>query len=608
MVRAMKLITAVFCCLTALSSSANNHSCQQPATAIATIQGNQSVSPMVDKIIWVKGIVTADFRGKNQLSGYFIQSQTADNDPVNSQGLFIHENNLQLPIKVGDLVALQGLISEQHDVTQITQVRKTAICSSGHQLPEPVSIKLPLNDLDLESLEGMYVTLAEPYIISDVSQYVKYGELKVSSELLMSPTALHRPGAAVKQQLQSNQNNQLVIDDGRKNKYATPIGKGLLLDAVKLQSLNAQQPIQMGQKLQTTGVLHYAYGQYKLQPTEAVQISGGLSSSQRRPLPTGGNFRIASFNVENFFTTLDNGEAICGPLKNFFCRGADNPNEYHRQLAKLVEVINTTDAAVMGLQELENNADQSIQALVNALNLAANYSKWAYIDTGVLGEDVIKVALIYQPKLLKPHGDYALLDQAADPAFRADKNRVIVTQTFSDQQGRSFNMATVHFKSKSCRDAEGIYLDQNDGQGCYNPTRVAVAQQLAKWLNSDPTGQHAEATFVVGDFNSYQQEDPIFTLKSAGFSNLADSYLPPENWSTSYRGTVGTLDYILANPAALKLTTGLSQWHINSVSIDEFNYNTEPFSDTVTKPADFYHLDPYAASDHDVVIAGIKFK
>ena len=208
---------------------------------------------------------------------------------------------------------------------------------------------------------------------------------------------------------------------------------------------------------------------------------------------------------------------------------------------------------------------------------------------------------------MKPQGNFALLNRAADPEFLEHKNRIIVAQTFNDQKGHAFNVATVHFKSKSCRDAIGIYLDQKDGQGCYNPTRVQVAKQLSQWLKTDPTGQQAEATFIVGDFNSYQKEDPMVSLKSAGFYNLADKFLPPENWTTSYRGQVGSLDYVLVNKAAQKLTVGLTQWHINSVAMDQFGYNTESFSDGFSKPANFYLDDPYASSDHDVVIAGFGF-
>ncbi len=596
----MKFFITLLFCWFVFSIQAEKQSCHQQFTAIPTIQGTSAVSTLLDQTVWVKGIVTADFRGKDRLGGFFIQSVEADQNQATSEGLYVHENNMQLPIKVNDLVALQGIVSEQFGVTQLSQAKKLQVCSSGHKIPTPYLLTLPLNDFNLESLEGMLITLAEPYVISDVYPYIQYGELVVSSQLLMNPTSIHRPGAAARQLMESNGNDQFIIDDGSLQKYHQPIGLG----GDGLSQLSAKNQIQLGQKIQTSGILHYAFGEYKLQPTQPLQLSSYLPSSQTEPKKVGGQLKVAAFNIENFFTTIDNGQEICGPLKNFGCRGADNKKEYKRQLAKLVTVINTANASVVGLQELENNERQSTEALVNGLNQAAGKTKWAYIDTGLLGEDVIKVGLIYQVDQLTPQGDFALLNRDADPEFLENKNRIIVAQTFTDNNGHAFNIATVHFKSKSCRDATGIYLDQKDGQGCYNPTRVAVAKQLSRWLKSDPTGQQAAATFVVGDFNSYQHEDPMVQMKSAGFYNLADKYLSAENWTTSYRGSVGSLDYILANEAAQKISTGLTQWHINSVSIDQFGYNTEPLHENMPKPINFYQADPYASSDHDVVIAG----
>ncbi len=599
----MKYFSTLLCCFFVLTVQAEKQSCKQEFTPISTIQGDSNASELVDQTVWASGIVTADFRGKQRLGGFFIQSIQPDSNSHTSEGLFIHENNLQLPIKVGDWVALQGRVTEQFGVTQLNEVKKISVCSSGHQLPKPFAIILPLNDFDLEYIEGMHVTLSKPYTITDVYPYIEFGELVISSQMLMNPTSIHRPGAAVDAMIKRNRNDQLTIDDGSLKKYNQPIGIG----GDGKHPLNANNQIQLGQKIQTIGVMHYAFGQYKLQPTKPLKLGAHLPSVQVKPQETGGQLKVASFNVENFFTTLDNGQEICGPLKNFGCRGADNKKEYERQLAKLVAVINAANASVVGLQELENNQDQSIKALVKGLNHEARKNKWAYIDTGILGNDVIKVGLIYQVDQLTPQGDFALLNRDADPNFLENKNRIIVAQTFKANNGHAFNIATVHFKSKSCRDAAGVYLDQKDGQGCYNPTRVEVAEQLSQWLKSDPTGQQVKATFIVGDFNSYQKEDPMVQLKSAGFYNLADKYLPAENWTTSYRGSVGSLDYILVNEAAQNLTTGLTQWHINSVSMDQFSYNTEPFNENMSKPENFYQAGPFASSDHDVVIAGFKF-
>ncbi len=601
----MKPLSLILLLVCGFSACASEQHCKkQLTTPISVIQGEQQNSSFVNQKTWVKGIVTGDFRGDDNLGGYFVQSLKPDAKKTTSEGIFVKENNRQLPFKVGDVIITHGEVVEKFGVTQLKNSQRTKVCERKQVLPEAVTIELPLENADLEYLEGMRVTLGKPKYITNNRQYFTYGELTVSSSLLMNPTSVVRPGVKAQKLVAANRLDQLIIDDGSTRKYPFFDKPNGFIDS----EINADNPIKIGQKLATTGVMYYAFGQYKLQPTEPIKISHSLPGSQTKPKDVRGDLTIATFNVENFFTSVDEGKENCGPLVNFFCRGADNKTEYQRQLAKLVHVINTADAAVMGLQELENNAQKSIRALVDALNKDAGREKWGYIDTGALGEDVIKVGLIYQVDLLKPQGQFALLNRASDPEFLEHRNRIIVAQTFTDTENNSFNVATVHFKSKSCRDAMDKNLDQNDGQGCYNPIRTQVAAQLSRWLAEDPTGQGAAATFIVGDFNSYQLEDPMVKLKQLGYKNLANTFLAPQNWTSSFRGTVGSLDYVLANAAGQTLVTGLTQWHINSVSMDEFGYNNEPFNKNIEKPKDFYQLDPYSSSDHDVVIAGIAFK
>ncbi|WP_223789207.1 ExeM/NucH family extracellular endonuclease [Marinicella meishanensis] len=573
--------------------------CDQTTTPIAQIQGAGSASTWVNQEVWVKGVVTADFRGPDGWSGFFIQSHTRDSHDDTSEGLFVRDDQATQVLQAGDEVLIKGRVSEQYEVTQLNPMQSLVVCQSGQLLPPPVALQLPMDQSQLEAVEGMRVHLSD-HVITDVYSYLKYGEMTVSSQLLLSPTALYRPGPKVKQHQALLSRDRLIIDDGRMNQYPQPWVAG----ADGRTPVGAKNAIQMGQSVAATGVLHFAYGKYKLQPTEPLQFGEPLANAQLVPPIPAGRLQLATFNVENFFTTLDEKDATCGPLRDFGCRGADSAAEFGRQLAKLVAVINTADPAVLGVQELENNATASIQALVDGLNRAAGQRQWDFIDTGALGEDVIKVGLIYQPARVKPVGAHALLNAAADPDFLEHRNRVVVAQTFSDPQNRMFNVATVHFKSKSCRDAEGLDLDQGDGQGCYNPTRVQVAGQLARWLAADPTGQGAQATFIVGDFNSYQQEDPMVTLHELGFVNLAGQYMGPKNWTASFRGAVGSLDYVLANEAAQQRVKGLTQWHINSVAIHEFDYNMEPLGEDTARPQNFYQANPYASSDHDWVMVG----
>jgi len=593
----MKFPSILFLLIFSASICSKVLSCEGSYMAIHAIQGQGKESAFIGQTVVVKGVVTGDFSKKSKLGGYFIQQQDADEDIKTSEGLFLQSNTIVDSLLVGDLVVVEGRVSENFEVTQLDSVSRIKVCAAKVELPSAYLLHLPLNGFDLEQVEGMRVGFNKPVVITDLYPYLKYGELVVSSELLMSPTAIYRPGKQIKTHRAYNDDNQLIIDDGSNLKSPDPYPVGS--DGVN--AINAHNSLVLGQQLDAVGVMHFAYGKYKLEPTESIKFT--QPDLQTLPSDPGGHLRIANFNLENYFISIDEGEETCGPLQNFGCRGADSHAEYQRQVDKLVRAINLADASVVGLQELENNID-STRTLVEALNNHAGNKKWAYVKTGVLGGDVIKVGLIYQPSKVQLVGDYALLDAKANPDFKANKNRVVVAQTFKTRNNSLFNMATAHLKSKSCRDAEGINLDQKDGQGCYNAVRTEVAHQLSEWLNNDPTGQGAEISILTGDLNSYQKEDPIFTLQNNGFTNLADQFLNPTNWTTSYRGQLGSLDYVLVNEAAAKVATGLVQWHINSIHPWEFGYDLESLDDQREKPKNFYQKDPYSSSDHDVVLAG----
>jgi predicted extracellular nuclease len=595
----MKSSVLFFLLLTAGAAWSESLTCDKTFVSIANIQGTGNKSALEGERVHVSGIITADFRGKQALGGFFIQSPEDDGDIYTSEGLFINDNDTYRKIRVGDLVAIDGTVSEEHDLTQIDRVQKIKVCQSGLPLPASTSLHMPPNEAYLEAHENMFVTLHNPVVVTDVYQYIKYGEMTVSSKILMAPTALAYGEQAVQQVRNRNQRDQLIIDDGRMSAFATPLATGQFGQ----HPVNATNRWRVGDRVQPRGVLFYAFGTYKLQPTEPVIKLNMADQSWQKPEHPGGTVQVATFNVQNYFTTIDDGQVRCGPTAAFSCRGADSAAEYERQVAKLVRVINTVDASVMGLQELENNA-QSGPQLVKHLNADAGQNKWAYIDTGVLGEDVIKVGLIYQPAKVTTVGDFALLNAAANPAFKEHRNRIVVAQTFKGPMGKLFTVATAHFKSKSCTDAEGKNTAQADGQGCYNPVRTEVAGQLAQWLKADPTGQGAEVLLLVGDLNAYQMEDPIRVLDKQDLMNLAGPMLGEANWTASYRGQVGSLDYVLTNHAGLNAVTKITQWHINSTEMPWFGYHIEPLGEGFDKPENFYQPSAFSSSDHDVVIAG----
>src|SRR5262249_49653044 len=140
----------------------------------------------------------------------------------------------------------------------------------------------------------------------------------------------------------------------------------------------------------------------------------------------GGNVRVASANIENFFTTLDDGINKCPPSNTADdCRGANNLAEYNRQLAKIGEEIIGLNADAVALMEWQNNGTTAVQALVNWVNakLGANlYAVVPFAATGG-GTDAIQVGMIYKPSRLSLVGP-ALSDTAPI------NNRAPMAQTF----------------------------------------------------------------------------------------------------------------------------------------------------------------------------------
>jgi Predicted extracellular nuclease len=599
----MKAMKPLILCLLFFINSLYAADCEDEFKTIADIQGAGSESPLLNQKVSVKAVVSGVFMQTGGLDGFFIQSLQPDDNPKTSEGLFIYTGQWQPALQLGDVVWVSGEVSELHNLTQLRAISNITVCAKNQKLPKAKMVNLPFDDLNLETLENMRVEVKDA-VITDVYQYLKFGEITVSSERLFSTTTLVDPEERAVTSLNiSQQRDQLVIDDGRLQAYARPLNVG----RNGKTAVSAQNPMRTGYTVDTVGVLNYVFGQFKIQPTQTLHISPQYNFRTQNPDLPDGDFTVATFNMENWFTDFNTGADQCGHIVGMGCRGATNEQEQYRQLQKLVAVINSLDTAVIGLQELQNNEQQSIKTLVEALNKETQSNKWDFIDAGQLGRDVIKVGLIYQPNRVQPVGHYALLNRDTLSDFEDHRNRVVLAQTFQHINSQKLiTVTSLHLKSKGCRDAEGNDLAQQDGQGCYNPTRTRAARQIAAWMNQDPTGMGSELRFIVGDFNSYQKEDPIKVFEKNGYVNLAREFLGVENWTTSYRGKVGSLDYIMVNKDALKYATGVTQWHINSDEIRQFGYRLSPLAEDFKRPDSFYDKNPFSSSDHDPVLAGFQ--
>jgi predicted extracellular nuclease len=335
-------------------------------------------------------------------------------------------------------------------------------------------------------------------------------------------------------------------------------------------------------------------------PTVDPQFETGVP---RSPAPaTAGSLRVAAFNTLNFFSTIDSGQDNCGPRGVNGCRGADSAAELERQLSKLVTTLHMIDADIVGLMEIENNGGIALQMIIDRLN-AVSADGYDWVDTGLIGDDVIATAFIYKPTRVSLKGDPKLLDSRIDMRFNELKNRPALAQAFSqNSNGAVLSVVVNHLKSKGSDCDDVGDPNQRDGQGDCSATRTEAAAALADWIATDPTGSGDSDFLVIGDLNAFVHEDPLTALKNAGFTNLLEAAIGGNTWTSVFAGESGALDHALANAALLPQVVAVTDWHINADEPKALDYNLDYDRD----PSLFEASSPARSSDHDPVIVDLE--
>lgn len=588
-------------------------------TPIPSIQGSGATSPFNGQTVLTSGVVT-----KVNSNGFFLQDPVGDGNPLTSDGIFVFTSTTPT-VGAGQKVQLSGMVTEfntgatdtgARTVTELTSPTGISVLGSGFSVA-PVPVTLPVAVAGaLERYEGMLVTIAGPLTVAQNFFQGRYGQITLAAGgRLETPTNRHRPGPLAAALADENARRTILLDDGSSNQNPNPIPY-LASSARAGDTVGA-----------ITGVIDYGLatnnspglGLYKIHPVSAPVFNLGGNPRTTAPDAVGGNVKVASFNVLNYFTTFTNatppaGCSLGGVTRPSNCRGADNATEFTRQQTKIVEAMAAINADVLGLMEIQNNGNTAAQNLVNALNArvgAGTYTTAAM--PGDTGDDAIRVALVYKSARLTPVG-------APGSDTDAINNRPTLAQTFRLANGEKFAVFVNHFKSKGSCPAAGDAdyagnFDSGDGQGCWNLLRSQQAQRLRSFVATHLANSSTAATdaLLIGDLNAYGQEDPIIALTSSGY---ADQVLRFNSFGYSYvfDGGAGRLDHAIANtPLAPKVNRAL-YWRINADEPSVIDYNTE-FKAPETRcgaggasacPPDPFQANPYRASDHDPVVVGLN--
>ena len=608
--------------------------------------GDGDDSQLINQTVETKGVVTAAYpKGENAnlkgLEGFTIQTPgtggTWDPARTASDGLFVFmgKSSATMP-SIGDCVVVKGKVAEYSGVknataaTQsLTQLLPQSITAATDCDPvKPTELSgVPTQD-QMEALESMLVLPKDTWTITDNYKTNRYGTLSLTpgTEVLRTATDVVAPGAPAQAYEAENAAKTIDLDDasttdltnfkqnGHKERYAY---------------LANGAPARVGYHVTFTKpvVLESRFGSFVFQPTQMTAGNPDRSpvaiTGERPAAPTvSGDTKVATFNVLNYFSDLGENEPGCKGYedrnhkyvtdKNCKLRGAWSSQAFANQQTKIVQAINTIDADVVALEEIENpvasgvntDRDGALKSLVNALNAAAGSEVWAYVpspSTVPANEDVIRIAFIYKKAKIAPVGDSVIYD---DPAYTGLARQPLAQEfkpiTDANHEGKNFVVIANHFKSKGSapKNLSGAEAaantDNGDGQGNSNGVRVKQARALATFaqrFNGTPT-------LLVGDFNAYTKEDSLKVLTDAGWaheSGHGDS-------SYVYGGRSGSMDHVFANSAAHPLITEVKSWAVNAQESIAFEYSRANYNAYLAFEAD----NPYRASDHNPEIIGLN--
>lgn len=468
---------------------------------------------------------------------------------------------------------------------------------------EPVVISGNLDTVDWSSMVGKRVTVTGDLVVVDTFDLARRGQVRIARDRLYVPTGSIDPNdknpnensfeggnnvAKVVAAQKQNDNGTIMLDDGSNEQNIFP--------PKLFPKLGQAYPtVRIGSSIKgVTGKLMKERSNIVLVPSSPLKWTPVQRPS--RPDVGKANVTVASFNVLNYFTTIDNGRNNA--------RGADSKTEFKRQESKIVAAILALKADVIGLMEIENNLEAEVQ-LVAALNKKAGKEifKAGGLPSGFGnapgGKDAIRVGIIYRTDRVTPTSDVAMV---TDGSFSYARTPIV--QSFTPKGGgKPFTVIVNHFKSKGGSNrADAANKNKGDGQGAYNAVRREQSLAICKFVEERKQSDATARVLVIGDLNAYGQEDPIDAMRAKGLVDLHQRLGKEDSerhYSFVFRGQSGSLDHAFATSALADDVTGIATWHINADEPKFLDYNQE------YNPKPLFEVNPFRSSDHDPVLIGI---
>lgn len=495
--------------------------------------------------------------------GFFVQDFSDPNSTNHSTAIFVKTKSTE-SVHVGDELRLFGKV--------VNEDRRVVLAADSLELIDSnktittTNVRFPDDFSSWDDYEGMTLCFHQTlYVVSNYS-WQRYGEVTLASHMLKAPTEGAIPGSVAYQNLVAQNNADQIVLDGTTATYPSPI-----------PFADANGTRRTGSRVDNlTGVLTYTSHGYVVYPSSTPVFYGN-----ERPVAVNlqGNYnlKIVSFNLEYYLA--DNFGTGYGPA---------NATESLRQHKKIMHALEAIDADIFGLVEIQTGQNALLR-LTDSLNAHAGYAKYAFINDGTsTNGSYTKAGYIYRVDKVAPINNLRYNDTAVKNRKKAQGFRLL-------ENNAAFIFCLNHFKSKS-GNGSGSDSDQGDGQGSYNGTRVQESNSVLSNIPAYQTYYGDNDVIIMGDLNSYSQEDPIRAFTNAGYTNLVQYFNADTAYSYSYHSSFGLLDHAIGNSSLLSQVVDVKPFHINADEPSMFEYqNSTTFVD-----------DMYRCSDHDPVVVALN--
>ena len=312
-------------------------------------------------------------------------------------------------------------------------------------------------------------------------------------------------------------------------------------------------------------------------------------AANQAPQDVGGDLQLATFNVENYFPTsgqpttiaLDAGNTCTSFNDRAGTRSRVNQCSPNGPAAAPADAdqppapagqggprrSTRLDADVVSLEEIENSVavrrddrDDALKSLVDALNADAGTTRWAYVAVARRGRPAADRRAGRHPDGVHLQPEHGAARRAVDGPGRPVRTRASRSRTpasrwrrSSSARARSTPTGSWSWSTTSSRRATARPPATGDNangiQGAFNGDRVRQAHALVDFAKATVAGRPGtKKIFLVGDFNSYTQEDPMQVLYQNGLRQPGQRR--PADTSYEFDGQAGSLDHVLANSAA----------------------------------------------------------